>query len=170
MVDGLEYFAENREACGATWRNFVIWAAIGKATTEGTQRWADTFLAHAKACPQGLVFVLIVRENTPMPGQEVRSQIVGTIKDQSSEVQGWAVVIEGSGFFSSMARSVMAGMIALGRRPFPTKTVGEVDQAVPWLVDHATGPKGKPYSADDIQEALNEVRVRAEMLFETGEV
>ncbi|MEM7155953.1 MAG: hypothetical protein AAF799_24085 [Myxococcota bacterium] len=170
MSEGVEFFAEHREACGATWRNFVIWASVAEPTLEITQKWADKFLEQVQSCSHGVTLVIIVRENSPMPPQEVRSLIVRTIKDLGSDLQCWAVVIEGSGFFASMARSVMAGMIALARRNFRTKTMSEVDAAAPWLAEHASGPDGARYSTEEIQFALNEVRVRAEMLLETGEI
>lgn len=163
-MDRVTYVFENKELCAATWRNLVIWFAIGHGTETTMKACGEQLAKLAETNPQGVVFVLVVRLGAPMPSSGARAEAVAFIKSLSESFQAWATVVDGTGFFAGMARSVMVGVLALARRSFPSKAFGTIDQAADWLADVATSPEGVAHTRDDLMAALEEVRDRGEAL------
>lgn len=163
-MNRVTFVFENKDLCAATWRNLVVWFAIGDGTEETMKACGEQLAELAKTNPQGVVFVLIVRLGAPMPSSGARAEAVKFIKDLSESFQAWATVVDGTGFFAGMARSVMVGVLALARRSFPSKAFGNIDAAAGWLGDVATSADGVAHTRSDVMAALKEVRDRGEAL------
>jgi hypothetical protein len=80
---------------------------------------------------------VIVRVRAPMkiPPQEIRDQLTGVIRDSEPHTTGWAVALEGDGFWAAAHRTFSASMHMLSGSKTKMRIFKDVDLAASWAAD-----------------------------------
>ncbi len=86
-------------------------------------------------CPRGVGFLLIKLPGAPIPHGAIRKRAQHLFHDLRNDLRGFAGVSEGSGFWASTTRAAMMTITLFGRRPYPMKIFGNVEDGARWLLD-----------------------------------
>lgn len=98
------------------------------------------------------------RPNLPLPVSQVRQRAAVLIEENRTHVEGSALVVDGTGFWASAARSVMTASFAIARQPYPSKCFATGVEAGTWL---ATLPAGHGLGPAQVASALAQLSAAA---------
>jgi hypothetical protein len=104
--------------------------------------------------PTGLSAVHIVKGDLILPDQTTRDAFVKLMKDSDSAMAAVAVVIGGSGFWASAARSAITGMRVLSRSAFEMRLHGQIAEVLNWLPDKHAKRTGVVIDPERLRRAL----------------
>ena len=117
----------------ASWGNTLLWLTA-KDDDPATMRFAHQQLARlSESHPEGIGFVIFVRARTPLPDGEARKEAAKMFANLAPNFRAVGAIVEGSGFWAGAARSVMAGITALMRSPYPVKIFSTAEDMASWL-------------------------------------
>ncbi|MGH7437938.1 MAG: hypothetical protein ACRENE_19840 [Polyangiaceae bacterium] len=119
----------------ATWQDLVLAVWCGDTTMAGVRDGQRIFDEHAARSPSGVLLLTVVEEQAPMPDSEARAGLGRLLKNGAGRTRRSAVVYEGAGFRAATVRSVVTGITALSKPPFPHKIFATVEQAAGFLVE-----------------------------------
>jgi hypothetical protein len=94
--------------------------------------------------------------NVAAVSDEVRAETVAVTKEFTSLAA--VVVIEGSGFAAAMVRTLIAGIYAVQRQPYPYKIAGTVPEGARWLLDKTADRARAAVSASELIAAVETAR------------
>jgi hypothetical protein len=123
---------------------------------EGLRATVGAKQAASAQSPAGLA-VLNFLAPGPLPSAEVRKIAAEVQEADHKGVLCHATVVEATGFAGSAMRSVLTGMRAFDRSPFPRKVFGDVDETLSWL---ATTSKASADWLIGARAAVDELRRR----------
>jgi len=108
----------------------VVWR--GPMTPAAVRAIITPIGAAARRAPGEVAVVIVIETSAPVPGDDVRAAFAELIRAQHP-VRGTAIVAEGSGFRSSMVRSVVTSLLLLARAGTPMKVMPTVAEAAKWV-------------------------------------
>ena len=117
----------------ATWQDLVLAVWCGDTTMAGVREGQRVFDDHAAKTPNGVLLLTVVEEQAPMPDGDARAGLGRLLKSGAGRTRRSAVVYEGAGFRAATVRSVVTGITALSKPPFPHRVFALVDQAAAFL-------------------------------------
>ncbi|HEY2733959.1 MAG TPA: hypothetical protein VGI70_08240 [Polyangiales bacterium] len=83
--------------------------------------------------PQGGSAIHIVRAGVPLPGSDVREQLVKLSNEDALWLAAVGVVIGGSGFWASTMRSVITALRVVASREYEMRIHGSLEEVIGWL-------------------------------------
>lgn len=89
-----------------------------------------------------------------LPGGEMRAAFAAIAEQHVNHVLLTAVLIVGSGFWSSAVRGVITSVQVLLRRKLNTKVCGSIDEVVSWLALEHSSLTGKPLDSMQLRAAI----------------
>jgi hypothetical protein len=121
----------------ASWNDVVLIDWHAEPTRERLQHFENVVRAVAH---QEMKVTLLVRlrPNLGLPSTEVRSEITRVIRELASVTRGWAVLLEGDGFWAATHRSLSATMHLLSGSPSKMRFF-KTDRAAATFVVHLCG-------------------------------
>jgi hypothetical protein len=105
--------------------------------------------------PRGQINLSLIPQvggGVPKLGVRERERVAEVMRECAPYTLAAANIIEGTGFWMSTARAILAALNL--RNPFPTKTFDSVEPAVSWLAPLA----GTPLSAFELGQAIGAAR------------
>ncbi|MET0386370.1 MAG: hypothetical protein ABW321_10450 [Polyangiales bacterium] len=111
--------------------NIVVWRA--QPTPEAVELVQRVAQRRRRQHPNGISAVHLVKGEITLPDAPTREAFVRLMKGADGSVHCVAVVVAGSGFWASSARSLITGMRVLARGGFDMGLHGDVDEVVKWL-------------------------------------
>jgi hypothetical protein len=158
---GLEVRSSDADHCFATWLNVVIsvWrgnpsvarlAAVGTITREVLAR-----------TDGGIVAVSIVDfagGDIPSMADEARRESQRLSKEFASRTLAAAHVVEGSGFWVAVARSVFTGIVLMSPKNHPVEVFDSADRAAAWISPWIKSPQAQNIAPNVTAAVLAEVR------------
>lgn len=109
--------SENFITC--SWRNLacVIWL---RCTPEdvGPRAVRQVIQTVSMENPRGIGLVTLVAATASPPSASTRGRIAGHLNDAAETIRYSGVILEGTGFRAAMVRSIVGGIMQLGRFPF----------------------------------------------------
>jgi hypothetical protein len=138
----------------ATWQDLVLAVWCGETTLAGVREGQRVFDDHAGRSPKGVLLLTVVEEAAPMPDGDARAGLGRLLKSGAGRTRRSAVVYEGAGFKAATVRSVVTGITALSKPPFPHKVFATVDQAAAFLAEGETTTRAQ------ISTMVTDVRAR----------
>jgi hypothetical protein len=132
----------NQPGCGI----WAIEAAMliewrGEFTTlEDVRRLHQLSAQLAEKYPKGIAQLSVVRDGggsgPARVGQDVRSELMNLLRDESLRFRAGAVVLPGGGLRMSMVRSLLTGLALFARTSTPIRLFATVAEGEAWI--HAT--------------------------------
>jgi hypothetical protein len=107
-----------------------------------------------KQYPNGISTIHLVKGNLALPDQPTREAFVRLMKSSNSALACVAVVVGGSGFWASAARSLITGMRVLARGSFDMRLHGDIAEVVKWLPEKHAARTGLHMDPAQLSEAL----------------
>jgi hypothetical protein len=104
----------------------------GRARSGDIIAMRDALVAYADADPAPVHVFVVVQERATI-GENGRKQITRMMQDAVGRTAAWTVVIEGSGFWASAARSIAAGIRLASRSAYPLKVASTLDEGIRWM-------------------------------------
>jgi hypothetical protein len=92
-----------------------------------------------------------------LPGGELRAAFAAIAEKHVNEVLLTAVLIVGSGFWSSAVRGVITSVQVLLRRKLNTRVCGSVDEVVTWLAPEHSSQTGKALDTVQLRAAIEQM-------------
>jgi|GEM_PF-3059976 hypothetical protein len=92
-----------------------------------------------------------------LPGGEIRAAFAAIAEEHVNALLLTAVLIVGSGFWSSAVRSVITSVQVLLRRKLNIRVCGSIDEVVTWLVPEHSGQTGRPLDGMQLRAAIVEM-------------
>lgn len=134
--------------------NIVVWSAAPEvAQLRSLFRASDRL---AKAQPGGLAILSVVVRGTPSFSQEVRDEMVKSLKAKAARL-GTAHLILVDGLAGTAVRAFMSTVLLLARPAAPHRVFGKRQEALDWLHGQLGGgpiPWTPAELADALEEAL----------------
>lgn len=114
-----------------------------------------------KQYPNGISTIHLVKGNLTLPDQPTRDAFVRLMKSSNSALACVAVVVGGSGFWASAARSLITGLRVLARGSFDMRLHGDTTEVTKWLPEKHAARTGVHVDAAQLSEALQFVTAAA---------
>ncbi len=129
MADELVTLAMQDDFAMATWRNVMI-MSWRKGVSVTALRRLDALgdELHVKY-PQGYASMSISIDKTPMPDQEARRLASELMRKGEGRMLGSVNVVEGTGFWASTSRSVLAAMNFAAQIKYPMHVTATIEEA-----------------------------------------
>jgi hypothetical protein len=122
----------------ATYGPIVACAVDGLTLVPQMDTLATALKAAARANPEGIILVFVVRQTSLLPTTEVRARFAATLAAMQSQVKLLAAVIEGAGFGASAKRSVFTMVINHMIGKITLKVLADCSDAVAWVAAEGT--------------------------------
>ncbi len=137
--------AEERPSCAFAFRPDLALLLWGRGITpEEAQLWAKTVRREVGASPRLGCIVWLTGLPASTPTDEVRTVLARVIGQAPSSFVGLHYVVEGDGFGSSIARSVVTGLNLMAKPTLPVRVHQSVGDAMTSLA------RDLGWSADDV--------------------
>jgi hypothetical protein len=149
--------ADDAHAIG-TYRNAVLSHWRAGAPTSQLRQMRTILGRHILRNRQGVVMVIRLVENLPIPESDGRDLISGMMKEYDASLLGWVLIIEGSGFRSAAARTAASTFRLMSRAGFEFKIASGVPEIAPWIATRMS--VGEDTSTAEITAALREIAER----------
>ncbi|MCC6808232.1 MAG: hypothetical protein IT381_12475 [Deltaproteobacteria bacterium] len=107
--------------------------------------------------PEKIAAIAIADTKSGLPDEETRKLSAEMIQKMKDAHAASAIVLEGSGFWSSAARAAVTGIHLLARTPFPTKPFATVELASEWVGSYFQWP---PDRIAALATAMHELRAK----------
>ena len=140
----------------AIWRNLYMLDFRTTPTVEGLRATVGAKKVAVAHSPGGLA-VLNFLAPGPLPSSDVRAVATEVQSADLADVLCHATIVEATGFAGSAMRSVLTGMRAFDRSPFPRKVFGDVDETLKWV---ATTTNAKSDWVVSAKQAVDALRAR----------
>ena len=112
----------------------VVDVAWKQVTRVADVKFVDELLRRAHAGKQEpLVFLQFVPPTAQVPGSREREAVAELLSESARLVSHSATVYAGSGFRAAMVRSIVIGINALARHPYPIRVFSTVAAAASWF-------------------------------------
>jgi hypothetical protein len=109
----------------------VVWH--GQPIEAAVECLARTTERRRRQYPEGLSVIHLVKGDITLPDAETRQAFVRLMKSSNDVLACVAVVVGGTGFWASTARSLITGMRVLARGAFDMRLHGTIHEVVGWL-------------------------------------
>jgi hypothetical protein len=106
------------------------------------------------------VHLHVALSGTPRFGDDVRAELVRSLRDPRVQAQATAFSVELAGLAGAATRAFLSTALLLSRTDTPHKVFGDRRAAAAWMVPALT-KGGEAWSADDVLEVAAEVVKRA---------
>jgi hypothetical protein len=109
----------------------VVWRGVTQAPDIA---FARKLLRNAHAGrPQPLVFLQFVAPTARAPGAREREAVAKLLAEDAALLSHSATVYIGQGFRAAMVRSIIIGINALARQPYPIRIFSTLSEAAAWI-------------------------------------
>jgi hypothetical protein len=108
------------------------------------------------ATADGVGFLLILVDGAKTPEPSGRRRVTDTFAAMGSKLRGVAIVMGGSGFWSSAVRSTVAVLLISIARGYSAKIFGSTNDAADWLAGQVRDCKA-PATASELRRIANEL-------------
>ena len=106
--------------------------------------------AAARRAPGEIAVVIVVEPSSPVPGDDVRAAFGDLIRADHA-IRATVIVAEGSGFRSSLVRSVVTSLLLLARQTAPMKVTSTVPEAAKWAAAQGATRAGSELEREVVQ-------------------
>ena len=121
-----------------SWRNVFIGVWESQATTAAVDRMIRATAPLNELYPGGRSTIHYVAHGAGLPTAEVRNHFVDALKNNAENLACVAVVVVGTGFWTSALRSFVTGLRWLSPRSFDFRMNKTSEEVAKWLpVEHA---------------------------------
>jgi hypothetical protein len=118
-----------------SWRNVFIGIWESQATMAAVDRMVKATDAMTELHPTGRSTIHIVVHGAGLPSSEVRTHFVDVLKKNADQIACVAVVVGGTGFWTSALRSFVTGLRWLAPRTFHFRMFTTIEEVSRWLPD-----------------------------------
>lgn len=130
----------------------IVWQA--QPTERAVERLQAVTDKRRKQFPHGISVIHVVKGNIALPEQGTREAFVRLMKSSNGVLACVAVVVGGSGFWASAARSLVTGLRVLARGEFEMRLHGEISEVVKWLPEKHAARTGVQVEPAQLSQAL----------------
>jgi len=116
-----------------SWKNVFVGVWESQATIPAVDRMVRATSVLNDLCPTGRSTIHIVAEGAALPATEVRAHFVGALKKNADNLACVAVVVVGTGFWTSALRSFVTGLRWLAPRSFDFRMNATTEEMARWL-------------------------------------
>jgi hypothetical protein len=121
-----------------SWKNVFIGIWESQATMPAVDRMLRATIGLNDLCPMGRSTIHVVAEGAKLPTTEVRAHFSSVLKKNAENLACVAVVVVGTGFWTSALRSFVTSLRWLAPRSFAFRMNGTVEEVAKWLpAEHA---------------------------------
>lgn len=115
------------------YKNIFVGVWESQATMEAVERMVKATNTMSELHPTGRSTIHIVAHGAALPTAEVRAHFASTLKAHADQIACVAVVIGGTGFWTSALRSFVTGLRWLAPRSFDFRLCGTTYELSRWL-------------------------------------
>jgi hypothetical protein len=123
-----------------TWGNCVINTWQGVPDPQQIAKIENAIRVTHTAYPSGVSLLVLIESGAPMPTADQRKELENFYVRCAPQFRCVAQVVEGTGMWAVMGRSVMAALRLVQRRPYPNKVFSDLNEALAWLEPHVENP------------------------------
>lgn len=134
------------------------------ATAVDVARMHDDVAAMARKLGAPVVLLMFVAPGTPLSPAATRTRASSMLRDLHEMIDGVAVVSSGSGLWAMALRGMFRGIEMMVPAKVQWRTFAEVDPALIWLREVMDRRGNRIPGADDVDRALDSLRLKAEAL------
>ncbi|HMI85694.1 MAG TPA: hypothetical protein VK550_16465 [Polyangiaceae bacterium] len=116
-----------------SWKNVFIGVWESQATMTAVDRMLRATTALNDLHPMGRSTIHIVAHGAGLPTPDVRAHFVNVLKKNADKLACVAVVVVGTGFWTSALRSFVTGLRWLAPRSFEFRMDGSIEDVAQWL-------------------------------------
>mgnify|MGYP003471438812 CR=1 FL=1 len=131
----------------------IVWQA--QPTERAVERLHAVTEKRRKQFPHGISVIHLVKGNIALPEQATRDAFVRLMKVTDGVLACVAVVVGGTGFWASAARSLVTGLRVLARGEFEMRLHGEIAEVVKWLPEKHAARTGVHVESSQLSQALH---------------
>jgi hypothetical protein len=115
------------------WRNIFVGVWESQATIPAVERMVRATNALSDFTPTGRSTIHIVSNGAALPTADVRAHFVDALKKNAGQLACVAVVVGGTGFWTSALRSFVTGLRWLAPRSFDFRMSSTIEDVAQWL-------------------------------------
>jgi len=115
------------------WKNITVLAWAAQADANTIARLRRSLASVVGTCPGGRSTVSIIAEGLPPPTDDARERVADLMNGDNIDLACLAIVVNGSGFMSSVLRSMHTGMRIGAPRSYEMAMFGTTDELARWL-------------------------------------
>jgi hypothetical protein len=116
-----------------SWKNVFIGVWESQATMPAVDRMIRATNVLNDLHPEGRSTIHIVTDGAGLPTSEVRAHFVNVLKKNADTLACVAVVVGGTGFWTSALRSFVTGLRWLAPRSFDFRMCTTIEEVAKWL-------------------------------------
>ncbi|MFO0694062.1 MAG: hypothetical protein U0230_10940 [Polyangiales bacterium] len=117
----------------AAWQNAYVLTWTKPASKESLDAAVSGKRDVLARFPKGVAVINLVRPDVDVPSAEVREYAKAKQVEDSVGVLCHSTVIDGSGFWASGMRAILAGLYMVQREAFPRKVFSTSSEAIDWM-------------------------------------
>ena len=118
-----------------SWKNVFIGIWESQATMAAVDRMVKATDTMTELHPTGRSTIHIVVHGAGLPSADVRTHFVDVLKKNADQIACVAVVVGGTGFWTSALRSFVTGLRWLAPRTFHFRLFSTIEDLARWLPD-----------------------------------
>jgi hypothetical protein len=120
------------------WKNVFVGVWESQATKPAVDRMVRATDAMNDWCPSGRSTIHLVVDGAGLPTADVRAHFANALKKNAGQLACVAVIIGGTGFWTSALRSFVTGLRWLAPRSFDFRLCATVEELAKWVpAEHA---------------------------------
>jgi hypothetical protein len=116
-----------------SWKNVFVGVWESQATIPAVERMVRATNVVNDLCPGGRSTIHIVANGAGLPMADVRTDFVNALKKNAGQLACVAVVVGGTGFWTSALRSFVTGLRWLAPRSFDFRMSTTIEEVGQWL-------------------------------------
>ena len=116
-----------------SWKNVFVGVWESQATMPAVERMVRATNVVNDLYPNGRSTIHIVANGADLPTAEVRTHFVNALKKNAGQLACVAVVVGGTGFWTSALRSFVTGLRWLAPRSFDFRMSTTIEEVAQWL-------------------------------------
>jgi hypothetical protein len=121
-----------------SWKNVFVGVWESQATMPAVDRMLRATTILNDLCPMGRSTIHIVAHGASLPSPEVRTHFANALKKNAEKLACVAVIVVGTGFWTSALRSFVTGLRWLAPRSFDFRMNSTIEEVAKWLpAEHA---------------------------------
>ena len=133
----------------------IVWHA--QPTERAVDRLRQTTERRRKQYPNGISVIHLVKGGIVLPDMPTREAFVRLMKSSNNALACVAVIVGGTGFWASAARSLVTGLRVLARGEFDMRLHGDISEVVKWLPEKHAARTGVSVDAAQLSGALQAI-------------
>ncbi len=137
------------------WDRVLLIRFVGAPSAEQLQRVRDEQREVVKRLGKVAMFTLIEPRSGLNFDEKARRRSSALLAEMRGDVLCGVQIVLKAGFFASIIRSVMFGVNALGKPPYPTRVCASIEEAADF-VSGELSKHGQSCTAKDLQRAADE--------------